>query len=120
MELVNRHVWSYPTYFVCKHVFIFINFKSAFDQLCFLGCIGKLKKLGIPLSYCNWIESWLNNRRCFIEIEKGGPQGSVLTPTIFITYQCDLDISLPGSLNHLFADDLLSVQQINFVKAVVM
>ena len=67
---------------------IFIDFKSAFDQLWFLGCVGKLKRLGIPISFCQWIESWLNNRRCFIEIsnkkskwfsiEKGGPQGSVL------------------------------------------
>ena len=98
---------------------IFIDFKSAFDQLWFLGCIGKLKRLGIPILFCNWIESWLVNRRCFIEInnkksrwfeiEKGGPQGSVLTPTIFITYHSDLDISLPSSVNHLFADDLVGV-----------
>lgn len=98
---------------------IFIDFKSAFDEVWFLGCIGKLKRLGIPLSFCNWIESWLFNRWCFIEInntksrwftiEKGGPQGSVLTPTIFITYHSDLDISLPSSINHLFADDLVGV-----------
>ena len=98
---------------------IFIDFKSAFDQLWFLGCVGKLKRLGIPLSYCRWIESWLSNRRCFIEIgnkrsrwfeiEKGGPQGSVFTPTLFITYHSDLDSFLPNSINHLFADDLVGV-----------
>lgn len=98
---------------------IFIDFKSAFDQLWFLGCIGKLRRISIPLSFCKWIECWLINRRCFIEInnkrsrwfeiEKGGPQGSVLTPTVFITYHSYLDTSLPSSINHLFADDLVGV-----------
>mgnify|MGYP001093691166 FL=1 len=83
---------------------IFIDFKSAFDMLWHKDCIGKLtvRRLGIPLSYLNWIENWLNDRKGFIEINncrsrcsaigKGGPQGSVLTPTIFlvITATCIL------------------------------
>lgn len=62
---------------------IFIDFRSAFDQLWHEGCVGKLKRLGIPPSYLRWIEAWLLNRRCFIDlngtrsrwfsIEKGGP-----------------------------------------------
>ncbi|CAF3951464.1 unnamed protein product [Rotaria magnacalcarata] len=96
-----------------------IDFRAAFDQLWFLGCIGKLRNLGIPSSFLNWIEVWLNNRRCFIEIngsksrwfsiEKGGPQGSVLTPTLFITYNCDMCSSLSGCINHFFADDLAGI-----------
>ncbi|CAM4762027.1 unnamed protein product [Rotaria magnacalcarata] len=96
-----------------------IYFRAAFDQLWFLGCIGKLRNLGIPSSFLNWIEVWLNNRRCFIEIngsksrwfsiEKGGPQGSVLTPTLFITYNCDMCSSLSGCINHFFADDLAGI-----------
>ncbi|CAF2262242.1 unnamed protein product [Rotaria magnacalcarata] len=95
------------------------HFRAAFDQLWFLGCIGKLRNLGIPSSFLNWIEVWLNNRRCFIEIngsksrwfsiEKGGPQGSVLTPTLFITYNCDMCSSLSGCINHFFADDLAGI-----------
>jgi hypothetical protein len=98
---------------------VFVDFRAAFDQLWFRGCIGKLRNLGIPPSYLNWIEAWLVNRRCFIEvdgkksrwfsIEKGGPQGSVLTPTLFITYNCDMGLSLSGCLNHLFADDLAGI-----------
>ncbi|CAF4536164.1 unnamed protein product [Rotaria socialis] len=62
---------------------MFVDFRAAFDQLWFLGCIGKLRNLGIPSSFLNWIEVWLNNRCCFLEIngsksrrfsiEKGGP-----------------------------------------------
>jgi hypothetical protein len=47
---------------------IFVDFRAAFDQLWFSGCLGKLYRVGIPLSYLNWIEAWLLNRRCFIEI----------------------------------------------------
>ncbi|CAF4402587.1 unnamed protein product, partial [Rotaria sp. Silwood2] len=98
---------------------IFVDFQAAFDQLWFLGCVGKLQNLGILSSFLNWIESWLNNRRCFIEIngsksrwfsiEKGGPQGSVFTPTLFITYNCDMGSSLSGCISHFFADDLAGI-----------
>ncbi|CAF4217699.1 unnamed protein product [Rotaria socialis] len=98
---------------------VFVDFRAAFDQLWYLGCIGKLRNLGIPSSYLNWIEAWLINRRCYIEIngcksrwfsiEKGGPQGSVLTPTLFITYNCDMNISLSGCISHFFADDLAGI-----------
>ncbi|CAM4848346.1 unnamed protein product [Rotaria magnacalcarata] len=98
---------------------IFVDFRTAFDQLWILGCLGKLRNLGIPSSFLNWIEAWLINRRCFIEIngsksrwfsiEKGGPQGSVLTPTLFITYNCDMDSSLSGCISHFFADDLAGI-----------
>lgn len=76
---------------------VFVDFKSAFDQLWFDGCLGKLGRMGIPRTYIKWIQAWLLGRRAVIEIEgkrsrwfsifRGGPQGSCLTPTIFITYQ---------------------------------
>ena len=91
---------------------IFIDFRSAFDQLWHEGCLSKLKRLGIPPSYLRWIEAWLLNRRCFIEInynksrwfsiEKGGPQGSVLTPTLFISYHCDMGQFLSECTSHFF------------------
>ncbi|CAF1265947.1 unnamed protein product [Adineta ricciae] len=98
---------------------IFIDFRSAFDQLWHHGCIGKLRRLGIPISFLNWIEAWLLNRRGFIEIggrksrwfsiQKGGPQGSVLTPTLFITYHCDMSQFLSSCSSHFFADDVAAV-----------
>jgi hypothetical protein len=47
---------------------IFEDFKSAFDQLPFDGCLGKLRMMGIWKSYIKWIKSWLENRRAYIEI----------------------------------------------------
>lgn len=48
---------------------VFVDFKSAFDQLWFEGCLGKLLRLGVPSAYCNWIKAWLCDRRAVIEIQ---------------------------------------------------
>jgi len=47
---------------------IFVDFKSAFDQLWFDGRLGKLRIIGIRKSYIKWMKSWLENRRTYIEI----------------------------------------------------
>ncbi len=98
---------------------IFVDFKSAFDMLWHDGCIGKFRQMGIPLSFIKWIKAWLENRRGYIEINncksrwfcigRGGPQGSPLTPTIFITYHADMSNFLSWSSSHLFADDLAAI-----------
>ncbi|CAF4035626.1 unnamed protein product, partial [Adineta steineri] len=98
---------------------MFIDFRSAFDQLWHSGCVGKLFRLGIPRSYILWTDAWLRRRRCYIEIkghksryfniEKGGPQGSVLTPTLFISYHCDMGQFLSSCTSHFFADDVAAI-----------
>jgi len=98
---------------------VFVDFKSAFDQIWFEGCLGKLLRMGIPVAYVNWIRSWLMDRRCTIEIQgkrsrwfqikRGGPQGSCFTPTLFITYHADMGDFLPVALSFFFADDLAAV-----------
>ncbi|CAM2714927.1 unnamed protein product [Rotaria socialis] len=98
---------------------IFVDFKTAFDQLWFDGCIGKLKRMGIPTPFLKWIENWLLNRRAYVEIKgqksrwfsiyRGGPQGSILTPTVFITYHSDMTNYLNMASSFMFADDLAAV-----------
>ena len=88
-------------------------------RIWFTGCIGKLRRLGIPPRYLAWIEAWLLNRRGFIEIngrksrwfsiEKGGPQGGVLTPCLFITYHYEMGQFLSWCSSHFFADDLAAI-----------
>jgi Reverse transcriptase (RNA-dependent DNA polymerase) len=95
---------------------VFVDFKSAFDQLWFEGCLGKLSKMGIPQAYVQWIRAWLSDRRAVIEVQgkrsrwfqikRGGPQGSVFTPTLFITYHSDMSDFIPGAMSFFFADDL--------------
>ena len=47
---------------------VFVDFKSAFDQLWFEGCLGKLTRMGIPHAYVSWIRTWLTDRRAVIEV----------------------------------------------------
>ncbi|CAF4597479.1 unnamed protein product, partial [Rotaria sp. Silwood2] len=47
---------------------VFVDFKSAFDQLWFEGCLGKLIRLGIPNAYVKWIQTWLLGRKATIEV----------------------------------------------------
>jgi hypothetical protein len=98
---------------------VFVDFKSAFDQLWFEGCLGKLIRMGIPIAFVNWIRAWLEGRRGTIEIQgkrsrwfpirRGGPQGSSITPTLFISYHADMGDCLPMAMSHFFADDLAAV-----------
>ena len=103
----------------CPVATVFVDFKTAFDQLWFEGCLGKLRQMGVPKSYIRWIDSWLRNRRVFIEINRkrsrwfsifrGGPQGSILSPSLFICYHADMGDSLMFCLSSFFADDLAAV-----------
>ncbi|CAF2374128.1 unnamed protein product [Rotaria sp. Silwood2] len=98
---------------------VFVDFKSAFDQLWFEGWLGKLARMGIPHAYVNWIRAWLSDRRAVIEVqgkrskwismERGGPQGSSFTPTLFVTYHSDMADFIPKAMSFFFADDLAVV-----------
>ena len=67
----------------------------------------------------NWIRAWLEGRRDTIEIQeqrsiwfsihRGGPQGSSLTPSLFITYHSDMSEFLPKAMSFFFADDVAAV-----------
>lgn len=78
----------------------FVDFQNAFDMLWHEGCVGKLARIGVPNSYTGWIRVWLENRRVYTEIEKakyrwfhvekGGAQGGILTPSLFIAYHANM------------------------------
>ena len=98
---------------------MFVDYKQAFDNLWIEGCVGKLRRIGIPGRFVEWIKAWLINRRCFVEIlgarsrwfaiERGGPQGSTLTPSVFISYHSDMDNFIQKCSAFYFADDLAAV-----------
>ena len=98
---------------------LFIDFKSAFDLLWQEGCLGKLAQMGIPPAFLNWTEAWLDRRKGYIEIngsksrwfaiERGSPQGGVLSPSLFIAFHADMPSYLSWCTSHLFADDLAAI-----------
>jgi len=48
---------------------VFVDFKTAFDQLWFEGCLGKLMRIGIPVTFIKWIHVWLKARQGTIEMQ---------------------------------------------------
>ncbi|KAK1805486.1 hypothetical protein P4O66_019788 [Electrophorus voltai] len=100
---------------------LFIYFSSAFNTIVPQHLIGKLSLLGLNTSLCNWILDFLTGRPQFVRIgsstsntttlSTGAPQGSVLSPLLFMTHDC----AVMHSSNHIikFADDTTVVGLIN-------
>ena len=93
----------------------FLDLKKAFDTVNHRILISKLCKYGIRGHILQWFESYLKNRKQFVQIKNfksqiksptcGVSQGSILGPLLFILYINDLanvsDVLFPI----LFADD---------------
>ena len=96
---------------VCSAVFL--DVAQAFDKVWHEGLLCKLSKL-LPPSYCNLIKSFLTDRTFrvrqndahsdFKKIRAGTPQGSCISPTLYLLYTADIP-KLPDTLIATFADD---------------
>ena len=74
-------------------------------------------KQGVPMKMIKWLRSFLENRQARVKfngaesknrtMRQGLPQGSILSPVLFLFYINSLADSLPKkNLNALFADDV--------------
>lgn len=101
---------------VCGVVF---DIEKAFDKVWHDGLFFKMHKMKIPTKICEWIRSFLNERKFKIYIngqsseEKklvtGVPQGAILSPILFLIFINDIPTSSPKYYDQyslLFADDL--------------
>jgi hypothetical protein len=95
---------------------IFFDIKAAFDSVWHDGLLYKLNDLKLPPYLTNYLMSFLGNRTANIEFENilsrpfnlksGTPQGSPLSPILYILYTADSMNGIPDHTEHgLFADD---------------
>ena len=95
---------------------VFLDLEKAFDLMWREGLLLKLEKLGVRGKILKWIHSFLNNREAMVRVgstlsdpvllENGTPQGSVLSPLLFIVMMGDIPCQeTHGIRTSIFADD---------------
>ena len=91
------------------------DLSSAFDSVDAEILCTKLEIIGFDIQSVKWIKSYLTNRSQFIQIgnnisrtliiARGSPQGSVLSPVLFIIFISDIDDWTKFAKMTGFADD---------------
>jgi len=95
----------------------FFDAEKAFDRIWHEGLLLKLRKFNTPTKLTRWISSYLTSRTtCFrinntlsspLNITTGTPQGSTISPILFITYVADIPQPTKNTIQlSQFADDI--------------
>ncbi|KAF0304847.1 putative RNA-directed DNA polymerase from transposon BS [Amphibalanus amphitrite] len=112
-----------------KYVLLAFDFSRAYDTVDHRLLRVRLLEQDIPLCFISWIWQFLRDRRARVELNgtysdvrafrAGLPQGSVLSPTLFLLWSAPLVAALqrvPGTTAYMYADDTAALCAANDIK----
>jgi len=95
---------------------LFLDFNRRFDNVCANKLATSLTRGGVSAYLVAWIKSFLSKRQCrlifqgapkvFCPVAVGTPQGSQITPLLFVLYIASLHPTIPQGLAISYVDDL--------------